>query len=46
MNELAVTTGDGRRLAYRFDGAVDKPVLMLSNSIGTDLTMWDPQIEA
>ena len=46
MNELAVTTGDGRRLAYRFDGAADKPVLMLSNSIGTDLTMWDPQIEA
>jgi 3-oxoadipate enol-lactonase len=46
MNELAVTTGDGRRLAYRFDGAADRPVLMLSNSIGTDLTMWDAQIEA
>jgi 3-oxoadipate enol-lactonase len=46
MNELAVTTGDGCRLAYRFDGTADKPVLMLSNSIGTDLTMWDPQIEA
>jgi 3-oxoadipate enol-lactonase len=45
MNELAVTTGDGRRLAYRFDGTADKPVLLLSNSIGTDLTMWDPQIE-
>jgi 3-oxoadipate enol-lactonase len=46
MNELAVTTGDGCRLAYRFDGAADNPVLLLSNSIGTDLTMWDPQIEA
>lgn len=46
MNELAVTTGDGCRLAYRSDGAADKPVLLLSNSIGTDLTMWDPQIEA
>jgi 3-oxoadipate enol-lactonase len=46
MNELTVITGDGRRLAYRFDGTADKPVLMLSNSIGTDLTMWDPQIEA
>jgi len=46
MNELAVTTGDGRRLAYRLDGTAEKPVLLLSNSIGTDLTMWDPQIEA
>ena len=46
MNELAVTTGDGCRLAYRFDGAADKPVLVVSNPIGTDLTMWDPQIEA
>jgi 3-oxoadipate enol-lactonase len=46
MNELAITTGDGCRLAYRFDGTADKPVLLLSNSIGTDLTMWDPQIEA
>jgi 3-oxoadipate enol-lactonase len=46
MNELAVITGDGHRLAYRFDGTADKPVLLLSNSIGTDLTMWDPQIEA
>jgi 3-oxoadipate enol-lactonase len=46
MNELTVTTGDGFRLAYRFDGTADKPVLLLSNSIGTDFTMWDPQIEA
>ena len=46
MNELAVTTSDGCRLAYRFDGTGDNPVLLLSNSIGTDLTMWDSQIEA
>jgi 3-oxoadipate enol-lactonase len=46
MNELAITTNDGSRLAYRLDGTADKPVLLLSNSIGTDLTMWDPQIEA
>jgi 3-oxoadipate enol-lactonase len=46
MNQLAVTTGDGCRLVYQFDGAEDNPVLVLSNSIGTDLTMWDPQIEA
>ena len=45
MKELSITTGDGHRLAYRFDGSADKPVLLLSNSIGTDFTMWDPQIE-
>ena len=39
-----ITVGDGTRLAYRFDGQADKPVLMLSNSIGTTMAMWDPQI--
>ena len=46
MIELFIATGDGCRLAYQFDGSADKPVLLLSNSIGTDLSMWDPQIEA
>jgi 3-oxoadipate enol-lactonase len=46
MKELFITTGDGCRIAYRFDGPADKPVLLLSNSIGTDLSMWDPQVEA
>jgi 3-oxoadipate enol-lactonase len=46
MKELFITTGDGCRIAYRFDGSADKPVLLLSNSIGTDLSMWDPQIDA
>jgi 3-oxoadipate enol-lactonase len=41
-----INTTDGSRIAYRFDGPADKPVLLLSNSIGTDLTMWDPQVEA
>ncbi|MER7011127.1 alpha/beta fold hydrolase [Saccharopolyspora sp. NPDC000359] len=40
------TTGDGVRLAYRFDGDRDAPVLLLSNSIGTDLHMWDGQVPA
>jgi 3-oxoadipate enol-lactonase len=39
-----VTAGDGTRIAYRLDGAADKPVLVLSNSIGTTLHMWDRQI--
>lgn len=35
------TAGDGARIAYRFDGRQDAPVLMLSNSIATTLHMWD-----
>jgi len=31
-------------LNYRFDGPDDAPVLVLSNSLGTDLGMWDRQI--
>ncbi|MGW5382561.1 3-oxoadipate enol-lactonase [Nocardia sp. NPDC003963] len=42
----AFTTGDGIRIAYRFDGDRGKPVLLLSNSIGTDLHMWDGQVSA
>ncbi len=45
MTELSFfTTGDGCRLAYRFDGPEDAPVLVLSNSIGTTLRMWEGQI--
>ncbi|WP_051251494.1 3-oxoadipate enol-lactonase [Paenibacillus harenae] len=52
-NELAaigrteyMTTGDGYRIAYRIEGPANAPVLVLSNSIGTSLHMWDGQIEA
>jgi 3-oxoadipate enol-lactonase len=38
------TTGDGVRLAYRIDGEPGQPVLVLANSIGTTLHMWDGQI--
>jgi 3-oxoadipate enol-lactonase len=42
MNALSYfTAGDGTRIAYRFDGREDAPVLMLSNSIATSLHMWD-----
>ena len=42
MTETAhFTTGDGCRIAYRFDGAVDTPVLVLSNSLALSLHMWD-----
>lgn len=32
------------RLHYRFDGPEGAPVLLLSNSLGTDFAMWDPQL--
>jgi len=31
------------RLNYRFDGPDKAPVILLSNSLGTNLSMWDPQ---
>ena len=34
----------GLRGHYRLDGPADAPVVMLSNSLGADLAMWDPQI--
>jgi 3-oxoadipate enol-lactonase len=36
----------GTTFNYRFDGPDSSPVLMLSNSLGTNLAMWDPQIAA
>ncbi|WP_245270873.1 3-oxoadipate enol-lactonase [Beijerinckia mobilis] len=39
-----VTTGDGCRIAYRFDGPAGAPVLLLSNSLGTAMDMWVPQM--
>lgn len=33
-------------LHYQLDGPVDAPVLVLSNSLGTDLNMWDIQMAA
>jgi 3-oxoadipate enol-lactonase len=36
----------GASLHYRFDGTAGAPVVMLSNSLGTDLSMWDPQVPA
>ncbi|MEM5423528.1 MULTISPECIES: alpha/beta fold hydrolase [Paraburkholderia] len=41
-----LTTTDGARIAYRLDGRDDNPTIVLSNSIGTTLRMWDGQISA
>lgn len=34
----------GSRIHYRLDGSIDHPLLVLSNSLGTDLSLWNPQI--
>jgi 3-oxoadipate enol-lactonase len=34
------------RIHYQFDGPADAPVLMLSNSLGTNLSLWERQIPA
>ena len=36
----------GVRIFYRFDGKPEAPPLVLSNSLGTNLGMWDPQMDA
>lgn len=45
MGEL-VTLADGCRLHWRLDGPQGAPVLLLSNSLGTNLDMWAPQMTA
>lgn len=39
-----ITTDDGISLHVRRDGDPGKPAVLLSNSLGTDLSMWDDQI--
>src|SRR5690349_24697372 len=41
MNTLVA---NGIRLAYQIDGPEDAPVLVLVNSLGTNLHMWEPQM--
>lgn len=35
---------NGIRIAYRFDGPANAPVVMLSNSLMSNLSMWEPQM--
>jgi 3-oxoadipate enol-lactonase/4-carboxymuconolactone decarboxylase len=38
---MAFATNHGTRLYWRLDGEADKPVLLLLNSIGVDMHLWD-----
>jgi 3-oxoadipate enol-lactonase len=35
---------DGCSIYYQFDGEDGRPVVMLSNSLGSNMTMWEPQL--
>ena len=37
---------NGLRLRYRLEGKPGAPVIVFSNSLGTNLSMWDPQVSA
>jgi 3-oxoadipate enol-lactonase len=44
MPDMPTIDSDGCPLNVEVEGRDDAPVLMLSNSLGTDLHMWDPQM--
>lgn len=41
---MSFVTAANARLFYRWDGPEGLPTLVLSNSLGSTLAMWDPQI--
>src|SRR4029077_10968862 len=43
---LTVNAKDGCPINYQVEGPANAPVLMLCNSLGTDLHMWDEQAPA
>jgi 3-oxoadipate enol-lactonase len=40
-----ISTGDGIRIYYEMEGREDGPPLLFSNSLGTNLHLWDRQAE-
>lgn len=46
MSERFTVNAGGAALSVRIDGNAALPWLILSNSLATDMTMWEPQIEA
>ena len=44
MSQRFVTTGDNCQIAYHMDGPDGAPFLILSNSLGTAMAMWDAQM--
>ncbi|HXY23722.1 MAG TPA: 3-oxoadipate enol-lactonase [Candidatus Acidoferrum sp.] len=44
--EPNIVDANGARIHYALEGRVGKPILVLSNSLGTNFQMWDPQAAA
>jgi len=43
---MTYTNVNGARFHYQLDGPANGPVVVLSNSLGTNLAMWDAQVSA
>lgn len=43
---MTTAFNQGVALHYQIEGAPDAPVLVMSNSLGTDLQMWAPQMDS
>jgi 3-oxoadipate enol-lactonase len=43
---MPTMTHDGVGIYYSIEGPAEAPVLLMSNSLGTSLEMWDPQARA
>jgi 3-oxoadipate enol-lactonase len=41
-----MNASDGCSIYYQFDGSEGRPVVVLSNSLGSNLSMWEPQMAA
>lgn len=41
-----IINANGIDMCYQLDGPEDGPVLMLSNSLASNLSMWDPQVSS
>ena len=46
MDSGVIEAADGCRIAWRSDGSPDAPALVLSNSLGADMSMWMRQVDA
>ncbi len=46
LQRIMMNTRQGKRLAVYVEGREDAPVIMLSNSLGTDHGMWQAQVDA
>jgi len=43
---MPIIESDGASIHYQFDGSEGGRVVVLSNSLGTNLSMWDAQVPA